>query len=249
MILKNKEGSVGIATLNYPEKRNILSQNLVRELNEALSEFEQDKQVKVIVLNGAGKSFSVGADLREFEEIIKGSIPQESEDFIEAWTYLSTLEKPVIASVKGHVFGGGAEVMLMADYIIASDTTQFAFPEIHLNLMPGCGGTQRLVERVGYPRAFELCALGLPINAPKALEWGLINEIVREEELGQKTLEVAKLLYEKNLNALKAIKKSLKLREKENGFNDSLAKERQLFWGLLKNPFAHRAIYAFLNKK
>lgn len=249
MILKNKEGSVGIVTLNHPEKRNILSQNLVRELNEALSEFEQDNQVKVIVLKGAGKSFSVGADLREFEETIKAGFPQEFGDFIQAWTYLSSLEKPIIAAVHGHVFGGGAELMLMADYIIASDTSQFAFPEIHLNLMPGCGGTQRLLERVGYPRAFELCALGLPLNAPKALEWGLINQIVREEELEQKTLDVANLLDQKNLNALKAIKKSLKLGEKESGLQVRLAKERQLFWGLLQNPDAHRAIDAFLNKK
>ena len=169
-ILYNKKNKVANIILNRPKYLNALCNQLIKELNYLLDEFEKDDEVHVVVLKGSDKAFAAGADINEMKDL--NLISHIKKDFIKPWEKISTFKKPIIACVSGYALGGGCEIAMMCDIIIASENAQFGQPEINLGTIPAAGGTQRLVKAVGKSKAMELVLSGTIINAEEALKFG-----------------------------------------------------------------------------
>lgn len=245
------ETTDGIATLtiNRPQVLNALNSDVVRELECALFELDLDAAVKVVVLTGAGeKAFVAGADIKEMSELSSF----EAHDFARKGQRLMQLiqrmRKPVIAAVNGFALGGGLELALACDFIYASEKAKFGFPEVGLGVIPGFGGTQNLARLIGPNRANELVFSGRIINAAKALEWGIINELHATEELLQKALATAREIAAKGslgvAYAKDAIASGLNM-TKEDGFRY----EASLFGVLFATVDQREGMGAFLEKR
>ena len=211
---------------------NLLSVEFINELNRALTEMELDDAVHVIVLSSDKKAFCAGANLKELllvAETKKASKSPNAYDPIEDWQRLAFVEKPVIACVNGACLGGGLEMALMCDFIVASQQSMFGFPEIKLGLLPGGGGTQRILQRICMGRARELVMIGDSITAETAYEWGLINAVFDPDKCFDGALEFASKLASHSVNSLKEIKKLLTLSCGEAA-KKGLAMERAAFY-------------------
>ncbi|MBI1800784.1 MAG: enoyl-CoA hydratase/isomerase family protein [Chloroflexi bacterium] len=178
-VITSVENNVGLITLNRPQALNALSAKLSAELADALTEFLQDAEVRCIVITGNEKAFSAGADIKEMG-------PRQSTDMLDRftssiWTLLRRARKPVIAAVSGHCYGGGCELALACDMIVASETAKFGQPEINIGIIPGAGGTQRWTRIVGKARAMEIVLTGKPISAQQAMAWGVVNRVAPVE--------------------------------------------------------------------
>jgi enoyl-CoA hydratase/carnithine racemase len=233
------------------EELNLLSVAFINELNYALNEMELDEAVHVILLTSDKKAFCAGANLKELlqaAEVRKTSKSHNSYDPIEDWQRLSAVEKPVIACVKGACLGGGLEMALMCDFIVASQQATFGFPEIKLGLLPGGGGTQRITERISMGRARELIMTGDSITAKTAHEWGLISTVFNQDECFDGALEFAAKLASESLSSLKEIKKLLTLANGEH-IKRGLAVERAAFYERLESSDAAEKINAFFDRK
>jgi enoyl-CoA hydratase len=181
-ILAERRGAVGIVTLNRPKALNALNAALIGELGRALDEFEADPAIAAIVLTGSEKAFAAGADIKEMVD--KTYMQAYGEDFITSgWERVAQCRKPVIAAVAGFALGGGCEVAMMCDIIIAADNARFGQPEINLGTMPGAGGTQRLPRFVGKAKAMDLCLTGRMMDAAEAERAGLVSRIVPADKL------------------------------------------------------------------
>ncbi|KAG8838263.1 hypothetical protein FRC18_005467 [Serendipita sp. 400] len=172
--------AVTLVTLNRPKALNALSSPLFNELNQALALADQDKDVSAVVLTGSEKAFAAGADIKEMQS--KTFADVYSKDFLANWTALRSVRKPIIAAVSGYALGGGAELALMCDIILASPTARFGLPEITLGVIPGGGGTQRLAGIVGKSRTMELVLTGRHFDAEEAERWGVASRVVRTEK-------------------------------------------------------------------
>ena len=172
-IIVETRGSVGLVTLNRPQALNALNEALIAELNEALGGFETDPAIGCTVITGSEKAFAAGADVKEMAE--KTYVEAYLGRFLDGWTRLSETRKPVIAAVSGFCLGGGLELAMMYDIIIASETARFALPEITLGIMPGAGGTQRLPRLIGKAKAMEMILTGRMIDAAEAERAGLLK--------------------------------------------------------------------------
>ncbi len=180
-ILVETRGRVGFVTLNRPQALNALNSTLVGELNQALDGFDRDPGIGCIVLTGSPKAFAAGADVKEMAGL---SFPQTYlEDFITSWDRVGQRRKPIVAAVAGFALGGGCELAMMCDFILAADTAKFGQPEIKLGVMPGAGGTQRLTRLVGKAKAMEMCLTGRMMDAEEAERAGLVSRIVPAERL------------------------------------------------------------------
>ena len=238
--------NVALVTLTNPERLNVLSKQLIVELNACLDNLETNDTIKCIVITGADKVFSGGADLKELQTAsLDGKI---ENDFIEPWQRLSLITKPVIAAVNGYALGGGCELALMADLIIASKEAQFGQPEIKLSLLPGGGGTQRLTRLIGKVKTMELCLTGESISAEEALKWGLVNAVVEHNDLIPTALKMAEKISAYSLPALKMIKKVI-TSGTELPLKEGLKMERELFWKACNEGSYQEAISAFLNRR
>jgi enoyl-CoA hydratase len=230
---------------------NLLSADFINELNCALTEMDLDDAVRVIVLASDKKAFCAGANLKELlrvSEAKKTSKSQNSYDPIEDWQRLSFVEKPVIACVNGACLGGGLEMALMCDFIVASEQATFGFPEIKLGLLPGGGGTQRILERISMGNARELIMFGDSITAETAYEWGLVNAVFDPDECFDGALNLASKLASKSLDSLKAIKKLLAMANAAR-IKQGLIIERATFYERLESPEAAEKINAFFDRK
>lgn len=230
---------------------NLLSVEFIGELNSALTEMERDEAVHVIVLASRKKAFCAGANLKELlyvPEVRKTNKAPNSYDPIEDWQRLSSVEKPVIACVEGACLGGGLEMALMCDFIVASEQATFGFPEIKLGLLPGGGGTQRITERISMGRARELIMMGDSITARIAHEWGLVNAVFDHDECLDGALEFAANLASKSLSSLKEIKKLLTAANIEH-IKKGLVIERTAFYERLESPEAIAKINDFFDRK
>ena len=190
MILVETKGAVGLITLNRPQALNALCGQLVRELGQALRDYDADPAVGCIVLTGSEKAFAAGADIKE----MKDKTYQEvlAEDFITGvWEVAAHTRKPVIAAVAGFALGGGCEVAMMCDMIFAAETAKFGQPEIRLGTIPGAGGTQRLTRAVGKAKAMDLCLTGRMMDAAEAERAGLVARVVPADKLLETALEAA----------------------------------------------------------
>src|SRR5919202_1551205 len=181
-ILVDRKGAVGIISLNRPKALNALCTPLVRELGTALDEFEADDAIGCVVITGSEKAFAAGADIKEMQP--KTYMDAYLADFItKGWERITTCRKPIVAAVAGYALGGGCEVAMMCDTIVAADTAKFGQPEINLGTIPGAGGTQRLTRFVGKARAMEMVLTGRPMEAAEAERRGLVARVVPAAEL------------------------------------------------------------------
>ncbi|GGF65966.1 enoyl-CoA hydratase [Terasakiella brassicae] len=189
-ILAEKKGRVGLITLNRPKALNALCTPLIDELGAALDVFEADSEIGCIVLTGSEKAFAAGADIKEMSE--RDFIDVYSNDFItDDWEKVAKCRKPVIAAVAGYALGGGCEMAMMCDFIIAADNAKFGQPEITIGTIPGAGGTQRLTRAVGKAKAMEMCLTGRIMDAEEAERSGLVTRIVPLDNLLENALETA----------------------------------------------------------
>ncbi len=245
----NKEEEIAVVKLNRPEKLNTLNLEGLRELLEVFTVLERDDTVKTVVLTGAGeKAFSAGADIKKMEKMSF----QEARVFSilghEVTKKIENLNKPVIAAINGYALGGGCELALACDLRVASENVRIGQPEINLGIIPGWGGTQRLSRLVGLSKAKMLIYTGKVLNAEEALEIGLVDLVVKKEELMSKVMELAKEITNKSSLILSFVKKAL-----NEGFNMDLNRgcelETELFSLCFSTEDHKEGMEAFLEKR
>ena len=246
-IIAETRGKVGLITLDRPKVLNALSSQLMIELGQALSAFERDDAIGAIVITGGAKAFAAGADIAEMRE--KTYMDVYKQNFItDHWEEVSHCRKPVIAAVGGYALGGGCELAMMCDFIIAADTAQFGQPEINLGIIPGAGGTQRLVRAVGKSKAMELCLSGRMMGAEEAERAGLVARVVAADNLLEEALKTASKIAAKSLPALMICKESVN-RGYETTLSEGLLFERRQFHSLFATEDQKEGMAAFVEKR
>jgi enoyl-CoA hydratase len=245
LIELSERGSVALLTLNNPAKLNVLSRDLMEEIHEKIRDLE--KKFNVLVITGCPKAFAVGVDIHEIQELSHERAYLES--FIDhRWESILDVKIPVIAAVSGYALGGGFELALMCDIVIASETAIFGFPEVNLGLMPGMGGTQMLTGIVGPKIASEILMTGRFVTAQEALNLGLVSQLTEPDLLLGKSLELAKKISEKSVMSTRMIKDAVRLAQNV-GLLQGIRSERQMFRSLFSTSFKQKGIEAFLKKK
>ena len=245
-IIVEREGAVGILRLNRPKALNALSRQLVAELNVALDAFEADAAIGAIILTGSEKAFAAGADIREMQAL--GYVDLIEADFVAEWERLARVTKPVVAAVAGFALGGGCELALMCDIVIAAETARFGQPEITLGLMPGAGGTQRLARAVGKAKTMDMVLTGRLIDAAEAERIGLVARVVSADALMAEAIAVAGRIATLSRPSVKLAKEAVN-RAFEGGLADGIRTERRLFHSLFATEDAKEGMAAFLEKR
>ncbi len=245
-IVASVEDQIGIIQLNRPEALNALNDHILGELVDAVKHFLQYDEVRSIIITGSEKSFSAGADLKEM-------ISREPGDILDRFTssifgLLRQCPKPVIAAVSGFCFAGGCELALACDMIVASETAKFGQPEINVGIMPGAGGTQRWTRMVGKARAMEMVLTGAPIDARKALEWGIVNRVVPFAELLDEAKRLAAAIAAKSPLAVRMAKDAV-LKAHEMTLESGLNYENRLFALLFGTQDQKEGMRAFIEKR
>jgi len=246
-ILVETRGNVGLVTLNRPDAMNALSQQLVRELGEALDTLEGDTDIGAIVLTGSEKAFAAGADIKEMQA--KSWPDTFVEDFItDGWERVADCRKPVIAAVAGFALGGGCEVAMMCDFILAAETARFGQPEIRIGILPGAGGSQRLTRLVGKSKSMEMCLTGRMMGAEEAERVGLVSRIVPADDLVEEAVKVAQGIAEMSRPAAMFVKEAVN-RAYETTLAEGVRYERRLFQASLGTPDQREGMAAFIEKR
>ena len=238
-------GQVGLARLNRPEARNALSPGLREELIEAVEAFDEDDGINCIVIAGNDEAFAAGADVKALAE---RSINDELRPTEPFWRRLASVRKPMIAAVSGWALGGGCELAMTCDLIIASETAEFGQPEITLAIIPGGGGTQRLARVVGKQRAMELVLTGRRFSAQEAHSMGLVNEVTKKRDWLDRALEVAAVIARRPPLAARLAKQAI-LAAEETGLTAGVEAERRLFGVAMATEDRVEAMQAFLEKR
>jgi enoyl-CoA hydratase len=219
-VLAERKGRVGVVTLNRPKQMNALNAKLMQELAAALYEFDGDAGVGAIVLTGSDKAFAAGADIAAMKDF--GYMDAYMSDYITRdWEHIRRIRKPVIAAVAGYALGGGCEVAMMCDIVIAADNAKFGQPEINLGIMPGSGGTQRLPRAVGKAKAMDLCLTGRTMDAQEAERAGLVSRVVPLDKLMEEAMKVAEKIAASSLPVVMMIKESVN-RAFETGLSEGV---------------------------
>jgi enoyl-CoA hydratase len=246
-ILVERRGKVGIVTLNRPKALNALNAALIGELGRALDEFEADPAVAAIVLTGSDKAFAAGADIKEM--VGKTYMQAYGEDFITSgWERVAQCRKPVIAAVAGFALGGGCEVAMMCDIVIASENARFGQPEINLGTMPGAGGTQRLPRFIGKAKAMDLCLTGRMMDAAEAERAGLVSRVVPADKLLPEAIAVAERIAELSVPIAMMVKESVN-RAFETTLAEGVRFERRLFHSTFATEDQKEGMAAFIDKR
>jgi enoyl-CoA hydratase len=240
------EAQIATITLNRPKVLNALSAELIREVNHALGEIEVNDAVRAAVLTGGPRVFAAGADISEMAE--RTAVEQLRRDQTGRWAGISAFSKPLIAAVNGYALGGGCELALMCDMIIAGDSARFGQPEINLGIIPGAGGTQRWPRTAGKYTAMEAMLSGAPITARRAYELGLVNKVVPAEMTITVAQRIARQLAEKAPLAARMAKEAV-LKAFESPLAEGLAAERKSFYFLFSTEDQKEGMHAFLEKR
>jgi enoyl-CoA hydratase len=240
------EAPIATITLNRPKVLNALSPELIREVNQALGEIETNDGVRAAVLTGGPRVFAAGADISEMAE--RTAVEQLRRDQTGRWAGIAAFSKPLIAAVNGYALGGGCELALMCDMIIAGDSARLGQPEINLGIIPGAGGTQRWPRTAGKYAAMEAMLSGAPISARRAYELGLVNKVVPAEMTIQVAQRVARQLAEKAPLAARMAKEAV-LKAFESPLAEGLAAERKSFYFLFSTEDQKEGMHAFLEKR
>ena len=240
-------GKVGVITLNRPKQLNALNGELMDELGAALKAFDADPAIGCMIITGSEKAFAAGADIGamatySFADVYK-------QDFITRnWETIRTIRKPVIAAVSGFALGGGCELAMMCDFIIAADNARFGQPEIKLGIIPGAGGTQRLPRAVGKSKAMDLALTGRMMDAAEAERAGLVSRVVPLDKLMEEARGAALIISDFSQLAVMAVKESVN-RAFESGLADGVMFERRLFHALFATADQKEGMDAFVNKR
>jgi enoyl-CoA hydratase len=246
IIIEKKEG-VGLITLNRPEAMNALSEGLMEEVASALNDFEADAEIGCIVLTGSEKAFAAGADIKEMQP--KSYMDAYLEDFISRnWERVTVCRKPVIAAVAGYALGGGCELAMMCDFIIAGDNAKFGQPEITLGVLPGAGGSQRLSRLVGKSKAMEMCLTGRMMDADEAERAGLVSRIVPVKKLQDEAIKTASKIAAMSRPASMMVKESVN-RSYETTLAEGVRFERRLFHSAFATEDQKEGMEAFASKR
>jgi enoyl-CoA hydratase len=246
-ILVERRGTVGIITLNRPAALNALNAALIAELAAAVDNLESDATIGAIVLTGNEKAFAAGADVKEM--VSKGYPDIYREDFItRGWERIGQCRKPVIAAVAGFALGGGCEIAMMCDIVIAADTARFGQPEITLGTIPGAGGTQRLTRLVGKAKAMDLCLTGRMMDAAEAERAGLVSRVVPAAELMSEAVKVAERIAGMSQPAAMMVKESVN-RAYETTLAEGVRFERRLFHSTFATQDQKEGMTAFIEKR
>lgn len=246
LIVDTRE-KVGLITLNRPDALNALNAQLMQELGDALEKFDEDEAIGAIVITGSEKSFAAGADIKEmkdktFADVFLGN-------FISTdWERVNGCRKPVIAAVAGYALGGGCELAMMCDFIIAGENARFGQPEINLGVIPGAGGTQRLTRFVGKSKAMEMCLTGRFMDAAEAERSGLVSRVVATDAVVDEALKTAGKIAEKSGIAVRAAKESVN-RSYESTLAEGVLFERRLFHALFATEDQSEGMAAFAEKR
>ncbi len=245
-VLTSKNGRVGIVQLNRPKAYNALSPALMKEAVDALQAFDRDESVGCIVITGNEKAFAAGADIKEMQTAVPTDML--NNPFIGYWDDVQKIGKPLIAAVSGFALGGGCELAMTCDMIVASDTAVFGQPEINLGVIPGAGGTQRLTHAIGKALAMEMVLNDRRLSAEEAAHYGLVNKVVPVETFMEETLKIADKIANRAPIALKMAKEAINA-VYEMPLQASLAHERRLFYLLFSTADQKEGMDAFVNKR
>lgn len=246
-ILFEKIDKVGLITLHRPEVLNALGEQLMDELGAALTDCENDRDIHCMVLTGSEKAFAAGADIKEMQAKIYSEA--YLEDFItKGWEKVSACRKPIIAAVSGYALGGGCEIAMMCDMIIAAESAKFGQPEVTIGTLPGAGGTQRLARSIGKSKAMDLCLTGRLMEAQEAERAGLVARVVPDNKLKDETLAVAHKIASYSLPVVMMIKESVN-RAFETPLSEGLRFERRLFQASFSLEDQKEGMAAFLEKR
>ncbi len=246
-ILVETRGAVGLITLNRPKALNALCDALVRELGAALDAFEADDTIGAVVITGSEKAFAAGADIKEMAG--KSYMDVYLGDFItNGWERITTCRKPIVAAVAGFALGGGCEVAMMCDTVIAADTAKFGQPEIVLGVIPGAGGTQRLTRFVGKAKAMDMILTGRTMDAAEAERSGLVSRVVPAGKLIEEAIAVAQRIAEMSRPAVMIAKEAVN-RAYETTLAEGVRFERRVFHSLFATEDQKEGMAAFIEKR
>ncbi len=246
-ILVETEGRVGVIRLNRPKALNALWDQLMRELGAQLLAFDADPAIGAIVLTGSEKAFAAGADIKEMRE--RNYPDVFLDDFIGArWETVLRVKKPVVAAVAGFSLGGGCELAMMCDFIIAADTARFGQPEINLGVIPGAGGTQRMSRAIGKSKTMDLCLTGRMMDAAEAERCSLVSQIVPAAELIDTALKVAGKIAAQSPVAAAMAKRAVNVAF-ETTLTEGVRAERAMFLSLFGTPHQREGMAAFAEKR
>ncbi len=232
--------------LNRPKELNALNLELMLEIKQALIDLDADENVRTIVISGNERAFAAGADIKQMAG--RTAVDMLKIDQFTTWDTIRKTKKPLIAAVSGFALGGGCELVMICDMVIASETAQFGQPEINIGVMPGAGGTQRLTRAVGKVKAMEMVLTGKFINAPEALNYGLINKIVPVEFYLIEAIQLAQTIAEKSPIAVQMAKESV-LKAFEMSLQEALYFERKNFYMLFASEDQKEGMAAFVEKR
>ncbi len=246
-ILTSTDGRVGVITLNRPKALNALNDQLMDELGEALLSFDADSNISCIVITGSEKAFAAGADIGmmskyNFTDVYK------SDYITKNWETIRKVRKPVIAAVAGYALGGGCELAMMCDFIIAADNAKFGQPEIKLGIIPGAGGTQRLPRAVSKAKAMDMCLTARMMDASEAERAGLVSRVVAADKLLDEAMAAAKTIGEMSLPIVMMVKESINA-SFEASLSEGIHFERRLFHSTFATEDQKEGMAAFVEKR
>jgi len=245
-IIVETRGKVGLITLNRPKALNALNKALIAELTQAIEAFEADDAVGAIVLTGSEKAFAAGADIKEMAS--KSFIAAFGENFVADWQALTKARKPVIAAVQGYALGGGCEIAMMCDFILAGESAKFGQPEISIGTIPGSGGTQRLTRFVGKSKAMEMCLTGRMMDAAEAERSGLVSRVVADADLLDEAIKVGERIADMSRPMVMMAKEAVN-RAYETTMSEGLLFERRLFHATFGTEDQKEGMAAFAEKR
>ncbi len=240
------EPPIGIIRLNRPKALNALNFELLRETVEALEAFDKDERIKTTILTGSDEAFSAGADIKELVEMTPVKLIEENK--FALWDRLKKIAKPIIGAVSGYIYGGGCELAMNCDILIASETARFAQPEINIGVMPGAGGTQRLTRTIGKYKAMEMVLTGQPLTAKEMEKHGLVNRVVPVEAYFDDARKLAMQIAQKAPIATRLAKEAV-LKAFEAPLDEGLQFERKNFYLLFATQDMKEGMKAFTEKR
>ncbi|MDK8450529.1 enoyl-CoA hydratase [Corynebacterium mastitidis] len=245
-ITEERRGRVALITLNRPTALNALNAELMGEVTEAVTRLDASPEVGAIVLTGSAKAFAAGADIKEMAE--KGATEMYNADWFGGWDALTRARTPIIAAVSGYALGGGCELAMMCDLIIAAEGARFGQPEINLGILPGMGGSQRLVRAVGKAKAMEMCLTGRMMDAREAERSGLVARVVPDDSLLEEALEMARVIASKSKVASTMVKEAVNAAFEAN-LSQGLLFERRLVHSVFASEDQKEGMAAFVDKR
>jgi len=245
-ILIEKRDAVAIITLNRPKQLNALNEKLMDELNQAIAGFDEDPAIAAVVLTGSEKAFAAGADIKEMAEL--GFAEAYISDFVGRWSVFAGHKKPVIAAVAGYALGGGCELAMMCDIILAADNAKFGQPEINLGTMPGLGGTQRLTRALGKSKTMEMVLTGRNMDATEAERANLVARVVPVADLLDEAVKLGQTIAEKSQPIVAMAKEAVDVAY-ETSLAEGLRFEKRAFYGTFATDDRSEGMAAFIEKR